>query len=57
METGSLLVHIWTIIPLVQCTDTISADTPVWINIVVIPDEGPQKKRKARQKKLGSVTH
>lgn len=29
METASLLVHIWTIISLVQCTDTISADTPV----------------------------
>ena len=29
METASLLVHIWTIISLVQCTDTISVDIPV----------------------------
>ena len=54
METASLLVHIWTIISLVQCTDTISADTPVNVSgLISLLSQMKvfKKKNKRKQKK------
>ena len=56
METGSLLVHIWTMIPLVQCTDTISADTPVNVSgLILLLSQMKVLKKKEKQGKKNWV--